>query len=145
MLQWLRICPPVQGPWVRSLVQEDSTLSPGHNHRACARSSCSERSRRDKKPEHGDRVATLTAARESRLTAAKTHRSQKLKLKNKNDENKKPGECVMGEKASAPQALDLNSQDAHPIGVLKVRPYHLSLLALGSIASTASPVTFQMG
>lgn len=51
----------------------------------------------------------------------------------------------MGGKASAPQALDLNSQNAHPTEVLKRRPYHLSLLALGNLMSTASPVIFQMG
>lgn len=51
----------------------------------------------------------------------------------------------MGGKASEPQALDLNSQNAHPTEVLKRRPYHLSLLALGELTSTASPVIFQMG
>ena len=38
--QWLRICLPMQGTWVRALVQEDPTCSGAaepmhHNYRAC--------------------------------------------------------------------------------------------------------------
>ena len=41
MVKWLRICLPLQGTWVQSLVQEDSSCCGApklmcHNHRACA-------------------------------------------------------------------------------------------------------------
>ena len=40
VVQWLRICLPVQGTWVRALVQEDHTCHGAtkpvhHNYRAC--------------------------------------------------------------------------------------------------------------
>jgi len=85
MVQWLRICLPMQGTWVQSLLQEDSTclratkpmrhnngslraLEPVlHNKEATARRSLSTPSRE---------LPSLAATRESSCVAMKTQRSQ---------------------------------------------------------------------
>ena len=87
VIQWMRICLPVQGTWVRSLVQEDSTcygaIKPVcHNYWAGTlepalynkRSHFSENSVQFSKEE-----PPLTTARESQHAATKTHCSQKYK------------------------------------------------------------------
>ena len=71
VVQWLRICLPVQGTWVQSLVQEDSTcpqstcmslrLKPVHLEPKL----CSKRSCQNEKPAHcNEEWPRLTATRE---------------------------------------------------------------------------------
>ena len=103
--QWLRICLPTQGTWVRALVWEDPTCRRAikpvrHNYWACAlEPTChnywacvpqllkpvhlepvlrSKRSHRNEKPAHRNKEwPPLTAARESPRAAVKTQCSQK--------------------------------------------------------------------
>ena len=97
MAQWLRICLPVHGTWVRALVQEDSTCRGvtkpvSHNYWARVpqllkpvrlkpvlhnkRSHCSE------KPVHlNEEQPLLATTRESRHAATKTQRSQRKEKK----------------------------------------------------------------
>ena len=105
--QWLRILLPMQGTWVRSLVQEDPTCCRAtkpmhHNYSSCALEPAShnycahepqllkpthiepmlrsKRSHRNEKPMHHNEEQPLFAAtRESPRTATKTQCSQKQK------------------------------------------------------------------
>ena len=100
VVQWLRICLPMQGSRVRSLVREDPTCRGAtkpmrHNYRACAleptscvpqllKPACLEpvlrnkRSHLNENPTHrNEEQPPLAATRESLRTATKTQRSQK--------------------------------------------------------------------
>ena len=105
MTQWLRICLPVQGTWVRARVREDPTCRRAtkpvcHNYWACALEPTSHnywaRVPQLLKPTHLEpalhkrslRTATksstpLATTRESLRTATKTQGSQKKKKLNK--------------------------------------------------------------
>ena len=58
MVQWLRICQPMQGTWVQSLVQEDPTAVEPSSQAAAIEAAhlkpvlCSKRSHCNEKPEH---------------------------------------------------------------------------------------------
>ena len=105
MAQWLRICLPMQGTRVRSLVREDptcrgATKAMRRNYRACALEPvshkygahvpqllkpthlepmlCNKRSHRNEKPVHRkEEKLPLAATRESPCAATKTQCSQK--------------------------------------------------------------------
>ena len=85
MVQWSRICPPVQGTWVRSLVQKDltchQTTKPVHrNSWACALEPvlCNRRSHHNEKPCTTTRGwPPLSATKESPRATKKTQHSQK--------------------------------------------------------------------
>ena len=73
VVQWLRTCLPMQGTWVPSLIQEDSTCSAGQ------RSPCTTpqtRSHRNEKPPTRE-WPLLTLTRESPWAAMMTQSSQK--------------------------------------------------------------------
>ena len=83
--QWLRICLPMQGTWVRARVWEDptsrgATRPVSHNYWACASGACApqqERPRQWKARAPRWRVDLLAATRESPCTEMKTQHSQK--------------------------------------------------------------------
>ena len=90
VVQWLRVCLLMQGTWVWSLVQEDSTCCGAtkplhHNHWACALEPThhSKRSHHSEKPTHlTQREAPVTATRERKLAHSKKDPEQpKINLK----------------------------------------------------------------
>ena len=100
VVQWIRICLPMQGTWVPSLIREDSTCRGttkprSHNYWAHALEPVSHDCRypvpqllkpacprahalqREEPLQPGVRAPPLSATRETSLTATKTQRSQK--------------------------------------------------------------------
>ena len=81
VVQWLRICLPMQGTRVRALVWEDPTCRGAagpvsHNYWACASGACAPQQER---PAHRDEERPpLAATRESPRTETKTQHCQKL-------------------------------------------------------------------
>ena len=85
VVQWLRICLPMQGTRVRALVWEDptcrgATRPVSHSYWACAYGACApnKRGRDSERPAHRDEGWPLLAAtRESPCAETKTQHSQK--------------------------------------------------------------------
>ena len=85
--QWLRICLPMQGTWVRALVWEDSTCRGAtgpvsHNYWACASGACALQQERphSERPTHcNEEWPPLATTRESPHTEMKTQHSHKKK------------------------------------------------------------------
>ena len=83
--QWLRVCLPMQGTWVRALVWEDPTCRGAtrpmcHKYWACASGACAPQQERPRQWEACApwwRVALLATTRESPRTATKTQHRQK--------------------------------------------------------------------
>ena len=78
MVQWLSVCLPVQGTWVRSLVRKDltchrTTKPVHHNYRACALEPglCNRRSR------HSETPRTTTRGRPHSLQPKTVHAQQR--------------------------------------------------------------------
>ena len=83
VVQWLRICLPMQGTWVRALVWEDPTCHGAtgpmsHNYWACASGACApnKRGRDSERPAHRDEEwPPLATTRENPRTETKTQHS----------------------------------------------------------------------
>ena len=112
MAQWLRICLPMQGKWVQSLVQEDPTCH-GATKSMCHNSwghvvepmLCDKRSHHNEKPVHHYKEQPLLAtSRESPRTATKTQHSQKCPRRTFHRGSSK---CRL------PEALNMPARDWH--------------------------------
>ena len=85
VVQWLRICLPMQGTRVRALVWEDptcrgATRPVSHSYWACASGACAPKQERphNERPAHRDEEwPPLSATRESPRTETKTQHSHK--------------------------------------------------------------------
>ena len=76
--QWLRICLPMQGTWVRALVWEDPTCRGAAGPAPLEPVLCNKRGRDSERPAHRDEEwPPLAATRESPRTETKTQHSHK--------------------------------------------------------------------